>query len=248
MPCSAKNTPRLRITVIVAFLALLGVGPGYAQLPEFEATYRVRYGLLSGELTLALERHGAEYTYRTSLRPRGFASWLRSGEIQEASTLLLVEGRIRPKNYVSTDTISRPERRTRYVFDEPPGRVTGVYKSRAIDLPMQPNGQNRISAQVAVMLALQSDAGFDTLAVFDRGRWRDFRFEVLPGQTANTPAGRFDTVEVRYASRDNDKRWSLHCAETLNFLPVMIVFSEDGAVKSRAMLTDYRMGAGSLPD
>lgn len=248
MPGSAKFTRRLRITAIIATLLLVGATPGYAQLPEFEATYRVRYGLISGELTLELERHDTEYTYRTSLRPRGFASWLRRGEIQETSTLLSVDGRVRPKDYVSTDTIARPNRRVNYDFDQPPGRVTGEYKSRTIDVPMQANGQNRISAQVAVIEALRSGAELDTLAVFDRGRWRDFRFDVLHGQTVNTPSGRFDTVEVRYASRDNDKSWSLHCAEALNFLPVMIVFNEDGAVKSRAMLTDYRIDESASPD
>lgn len=56
------------------------------------------------------------------------------------------------------------------------------------------------------------------------------------------PASLFDTVEVRYASADNKKSWSLHCAASLNFLPVMIVFREEDKVKSRAELTDYRSG------
>ena len=78
--------------------------------------------------------------------------------------------------------------------------------------------------------------------MFDRARWRDFELEIIPDQFARTPYGDFDTVEIRYASTDKDKSWSLHCAPDLNFAPVMIVFREDGKTKSRAELTGYRMG------
>ena len=82
-------------------------------------------------------------------------------------------------------------------------------------------------------------------AVFDRARWRDFELEIIPDQFARTPYGKFETVEIRYASTDKDKSWSLHCAPDLGYAPVMIVFREGGKTKSRAQLTDYRMGEGS---
>ena len=208
----------------------------------FSANYSVRYGLLRGEMSLALRHRDHGFTYETSLRPRGLASWLRRGEIREISNLVLEGGKVRPLDYVAIDTISRPSRRTEYFFGQAAGRVTGSYKSQTVDVPLQANGQNRASVHVAVMRALQSGTEISEVSVFGRGRWKNYRFEITPDQRVETPAGRFDTVAVRYASADNKKSWSLHCAASLNFLPVMIVFREEGKVKSRAELTDYRSG------
>lgn len=210
-----------------------------ANMPTFSATYSVRYGILRGTMTLALERDGSGYIYRTSLRPRGVASWLRRGDIRETSRLRLVEGQIRPLDYQSVDTIANPPRRSNYYFADSPGQVTGDYKSYAVNEPMRSGGHNRISAQVAIMLALQSKSALSEYWIFDRARWRAFHFEVMPEQRAKTPSGNFDTVEVRYARDDDSKSWSLHCAPELDYLPVMIEFREGGKIKSRAVLTDY---------
>jgi hypothetical protein len=241
MADNAKLSRRLQIIIVAAALLQFDAALAQHQLPGFEANYKVRYGILRGQMSLELDRLDAGYAYRTSLRPRGVASWLRSGEIRETSSLESIDGLIRPRDYVSSDTISRPNRYAKYVFDEPPGRITGEYKSRTVDAPMRANGHNRISAHVAIMHALQSSIPLTTIAVFDRGRWRDFKFDVLPGQAVETPAGRFDTTEVRYASVKKQKSWSLHCAEALNYLPVLIVYSENGKIKSRAELLDYQI-------
>lgn len=210
-------------------------------LPGFSASYAVRYGILGGTMTLDLERRDGAYFYETSLRPRGVASWIRRGEIRETTTIMSRDGQLVPLDYVSTDTLARPERRTSYIFDTATGEVNGEYKSRAVSAPMRSGGQNRISAQVAIMRALQTGTELSRFSVFDRGRWKEFEFDVAPGEPADTRAGRFDTVEIRYASPGDKRSWSLHCAPALDYLPVMIVYREDGKTKSRATLTDYEI-------
>ena len=192
-------------------------------------------------MTLRLGRHGTGYLYETSLSPRGVASWIRRGAISERTAIEIFDGAVRPLDYAGTDTISKPVRETRYFFGQAPGRVTGQYKTQLIDAPMRPAGQNRISAQVAIMLALKTNAQISGFPIFDRGRWKNYEFEVVGEQTVKTPSGRFDAVEVRYASADGAKSWSLYCAESFSFLPVMIVYREGDKIKSRALLTDYRI-------
>ena len=212
-----------------------------SSIPTFSASYTVRYGILRGTMTLQLDRQDDAYRYETSLRPRGVASWLRRGEIREITTMLSSDDKVLPLDYASTDTIARPERRAEYIFDTTTGQVSGEYKTREINAPMRSGGQNRISAQVAIMLALQADAEITRFSVFDRGRWKEFEFTVLRDQFADTPAGRFDTVEVRYSSPGDKRSWSLHCAPALNYLPVMIVYREGNKIKSRARLADYEV-------
>ena len=217
-------------------------------VPAFDATYVVRYGILRGTMTLQLSRRDTGYLYETSLSPRGVASWIRHGSISERTVLENLDGTVRPLEYASTDTIASPVRNTSYFFDQEPGRVTGQYKTYLIDEPMRAGGHNRISAQIAIILALRSGTRLSPFSIFDRGRWKDYEFEITGDQTVKTPSGRFDTIEIRYASADNAKSWSLYCAASLDYLPVMIVFRESGKVKSRAQLTDYRIGEQGPPD
>jgi hypothetical protein len=92
---------------------------------------------------------------------------------------------------------------------------------------------------IAIMRALQSDTEFSDYSVFDRGRWKDYQFDIVRNQRAKTPLGNFDTVEIRYSSSGSAKSWSLHCAPTLGYLPVMLIYREGGKIKSRALLTGY---------
>jgi hypothetical protein len=235
------------ITLIsVLFLAALA---NAQPVPLFSASYKVSYGILRGEMTLELRRTGdAEYVYETSLSPRGFVTLFRRGSIVETTSLRIEDGRLVPVDYRSTDTIAHPTRNTVYRFDDPPGRVTGVYKQNTVDEPMRPDGQNRISAHVAVMLAMNAGADMTAISVFDRARWRDFEFEVFPGQAVDTKLGEFDTAEIRYASEDKDKSWSLYCAQALDYAPVMIVYREDGDVKSKAQLIEFESLDNRAPD
>ena len=169
-------------------------------------------------------------------------SWFRNGRIVERTALEIANGTARPLDYVSTDTIARPTRNTSYIFDQVTGRVTGEYKTQVIDQPMRPGGHNRISGQVGIMLALKSGSEISRFPIFDRGRWKDYEFEIAGEQDVDTPSGRFSTVEIRYASLEDEKSWSLYCAPSLNYMPVMIVYREEGKTKSRAELTEYRIG------
>ena len=253
---TAVKYPKIRslsefaVRCIPLLVAVAISSPALADpLPLFSATYKVHYGILHGEMTLELRRaDGAGYVYETSLTPRGVVTIFRRGSIVETTSLEIEDGVLRPRDYHSTDTIADPTRTTVYRFDAPEGRVTGVYKERQIDEPMRPRGHHRISAHVAVMLAMNTGEEMTTIPVFDRARWRDFGFEKLPAGIVKTRLGEFEAVEIRYSSDTKDKSWSLFCAEALDYAPVMIVFSEDGDVKSRAELVAYESLAEDPPD
>ena len=238
-----------RCIMLISFLFLAGVS--YAgPVPLFSASYKVSYGILRGDMTLELRQEDdTGYIYETSLTPRGIVKLFRSGSIVETTSLQIEDGILTPLDYRSMDTIADPTRKTEYLFDTPPGRVTGVYKEREVDEPMRPNGHNRISAHVAVMLAMNTGASMTAISVFDRARWRDFEFEVLPGKTVKTPLGNYETVEIRYSSDKRNKSWSLHCAEALDFAPVMIVYREDDDIKSKSLLIEYEsLSATTVPN
>ncbi len=236
------------ICIGLIFLLFLAGTAGAQPVPLFSAVYKVSYGILRGEMTLELrQQDDSAYIYETSLTPRGIVSMFRRGSIVETTSLRIEDGKLVPTDYRSTDTIASPTRETEYRFDNPAGRVTGVYKERSVDEPMRPNGHNRISAHVAVMLAMNTATEMTGISVFDRARWRDFEFEVLPGQLVKTKPGDFETTEVRYFSNKKNKSWSLYCSEALDYAPVMIIYREDGDIKSKAQLVEYESLSGLDP-
>lgn len=241
--------PSLAMAIFAA--ALLAAAPcAAAELPAFEADFTVRYGMLRGDMRLALQPAGGGYEYRASLEPAGVAAWFRRGRIAERSTLSVEDGAIFPQEYVRTDTIARPMRSSAYVFGS--GRVSGQYKDQPVDAPMRANGQDRISVHVAIMRALITGADIPPYPIFDRGRWKSYRFAVVGRNRVETPAGAFDTIEVSYTDDADDERWSLHFAPALGFLPVALMLYEGDDLRSRALLTDYRLslagGAGRPPE
>jgi hypothetical protein len=252
---SAVKYPKVRsvwesagICIGLIFLLFLAGTAGAQPVPLFSAVYKVSYGILRGEMTLELrQQDDSAYIYETSLTPRGIVSMFRRGSIVETTSLRIEDGKLVPTDYRSTDTIASPTRETEYRFDNPAGRVTGVYKERSVDEPMRPNGHNRISAHVAVMLAMNTATEMTGISVFDRARWRDFEFEVLPGQLVKTKPGDFETTEVRYFSNKKNKSWSLYCSEALDYAPVMIIYREDGDIKSKAQLVEYESLSGLDP-
>jgi hypothetical protein len=241
-----KARPRQRLWLLAAasiwLLAVPAQALPEAPIPTFSAAYKVRYGLLRGTMTLELKQTETAYSYATSLRPTGIVSWFKSGVISERTTLQNIDGTVRPLDYFSEDTIANPVRETTYTFDRHSGRVTGKYKAELVDAPLRDGGHNRISVHVALILALRSGMEISDFSVFDRGRWKNYQFEVINNQPVETPMGNFETVEIRYSSPGDDRSWSLHFAPVLEYHPVMIVFRNGGKVKSRAQLTDYRIG------
>ena len=208
-------------------------------LPQFEAIYTVRLGPLRGTMLLRLSRYGDGYVYETSLEPRGIASIFRRGIIYETTYLVIEDRIVRPVNYTRTDTIADPVRTAYYFFDN--DRVGGIYKSGEVDFPMREGGQNRISAHVAMMLALRNGEPMQSLPVFDRSRWKDYAFSVVPGREVRTKSGTFETVELRFSSPGDEKGSSIFFAPALGFLPVQIEYFESGDVKSRATLDEYQL-------
>jgi hypothetical protein len=117
--------------------------------------------------------------------------------------------------------------------------VTGEYKTQRVDEPMLADGQNRISVQIAVMAALRDGLRPREYAVFDRGRWKTFEFEVVPDREVDLAGEKVPAVEVRYSAASSDREWSLFFAPALDYLPVMLVFRDGGKIRSRATLATY---------
>ncbi|CAN5261129.1 hypothetical protein BH24PSE2_BH24PSE2_19060 [soil metagenome] len=230
----------LRLLAASIPLCLCGPPPASADLgvPEFEAVYKVRVSVASGEMRLNLERRNGALVYHSELEPAGFVGIFKRGMLAETSWFEYGGGEVRPLEYDLADTISE-NHDARYVFDWKDREISGAYRGEPVEAPLAPRTVDRLLLQIAIMSDLVHGRRVDEYTVFDRARAKPYSIDVAESGTAKTPAGRFDVVQVSYTSDDGSKAIVLQCAPEFHYLPVRIEQREDGEVKSRAELVRY---------
>lgn len=203
---------------------------------EFEAAYKVRASIASGDLSMALTTaNDGAYLFRTLTRPRGLVRVFARGEIEESSRLIWQDNSVVPLDYTLTDTISK-NHDAEVNFDWAKGSVVGVERGEQVSGELVPGMLNRAALYVALMQDLKQDRLPEEYVLFDRGRVKTYQVENLGVEAVEVPFGSFQAVKLVRDSDDSRRSMYLWCAPELDFLPVRIdLYKEDKRV-SRAEL------------
>lgn len=225
-------------------MLMLAVAPCHAQTSEtqdhsltaFEAAYKVRASVASGELSMSLRAaENGTWLFRTLTRPRGLVRVFARGEIDERSTLVYQDRSVVPLDYTLTDTISKNHDAS-VNFDWDGGTVVGVERGEEVSGELQDGMLNRAALYVALMRDLKNDRLPDSYVLFDRGRVKTYQLSEAGVESIEVPFGRFETVKLVRESEDSRRSMHLWCAPALDYLPVRIdLYKEDKRV-SRAEL------------
>jgi hypothetical protein len=203
--------------------ACLGAAVHAAPLPDFSASYELRFGSLRiGTSTISLENGaGGSYVYESLSTPIKLVSWLFKETLHETSKGTLAGAGVRPDTYHYLRSGGR-ERKEQLEFDWQAMTVSnnpGVSSSQ-MDIPA--GTLDKLASQLAMMLALRDGETDISFKIADDDKLREYRFRVVGEETLELPAGTFDTVKVTKL-RDNKKRETfIWCAPALNYLPVRI--------------------------
>ena len=205
-------------------------------IPEFEASYKVRASIASGELSMSLTSDAdGKYLFRTLTRPRGLVRILARGEIDEQSHILFEDSMVVPLDYTLRDTISK-NHDADYTYDWKAGLVSGTERGAEVSGKLEPGMLNRAALYVALMQDLSNDRLPASYTLFDRGRVKSFDIENLGNETVDVPFGRFESVKLVRDSDNSRRSMFLWCVPELNYLPVRIdLFKGDKRI-SRAEL------------
>lgn len=211
-------------------------GSATALPAEFEAAYKVRASIASGELSMSLSTaDGGAYLFRTVTRPRGLVRMFARGEIDERSSLEIKGGMVVPLDYIVRDTISK-NHDADVRFDWEDGTVEGEERGEQVSGETQPGLLNRAALYVAIMRDLQLDQLPDEYVLFDRGRVKAYQLENLGSEVVEVPYGRFEAVKLVRDAEDSSRSMYLWCAPELDYLPVRIELYKDDKRVSRADL------------
>jgi hypothetical protein len=203
--------------------ACLGAAAHAAPLPDFSASYELRFGSLRiGTSTISLENGaGGSYVYESRSTPIKLVSWLFRETLHETSNGTLAGTDIRPDTYHYLRSGSK-ERKEQLEFDWQAMTVTNSLENGDGEMDIPAGTLDKLASQLAMMLALRDGKTDISFKIADDDKLKEYRFQVVGEETLALPAGTFDTVKITKL-RDNKKRETfIWCAPALNYLPVRI--------------------------
>ncbi len=240
---NSESTVRQRLArrllpgvAVVGLIASGALAASDGVIPEFQASYKVRASIASGELSMSLAAlEDGKYLFATLTRPRGLVRVIARGEIDERSHVRFEGNTVVPLDYVLLDTIS-DDHDANYQYDWAAGEVTGVERGAEVSGTLQPGMLNRAALYLAIMADLRNDALPESYTLFDRGQVKSFNITNAGSETVEVPHGRFETVKLVRDSDGSSRSMILWCAPALGYLPVKIELMKGDKRISRAEL------------
>jgi hypothetical protein len=163
----------------------------------FVATYNVTYrGLSAGQLKFSLTREPGtgRYVYETRVDPSMLARLVVSGAAVERTVMEIGPDGVRPIEWTLDDGKSTDKDDGHLSFDWTRGRVTGRVKQKNVDLPIEPGVQDRLSIQIAVVVALMRGQEPGTVSLVDDNQVKRYLYTRKETTSVDTPLGKLDAV------------------------------------------------------
>lgn len=151
---------------------------------------------------------------------------------------------VRPREYVSNDTLSREKEDVTIHFDWDTGEARGTVNGREVVSVIDGLAHDRVSIQYEVMHDLISGDTSANYTMFEIDRLRPVNVQIIGEKTVKVPAGEFLVIGVQHQAEGSKRVTTLWCAERLGYLPVVIEQHRKGKLKVRATLEDYTPTSG----
>lgn len=215
--------------------------PVAVALVPFEAEYRMlRDGMHIADARFVLARDGEDgWTFMSETKPAGLVALLRSDVIVEHSAFRMGAERPIPLHYRYEHRGSNKDRDARYAYDWQRERVTGVFRGKPVDLPLQRGTLDPLTLRLAVGLDLARGALQPSYAVIERRHQRQYDLAALAPQRIRLPAGELDVVGVARSSDDGTKTTRFLFAPANNWAPALMEQAETDEATYRLELTSF---------
>ncbi len=203
-----------RVTAF-ALLALLAnsllasnVSADSCVVSAFRATYAAQFrGMDGGNLIFTFQpaTEPGQYIYETTADPSFLASLVVSRSANERSRLAIDAQGVRPLEWMFDDGKGSDKADGSLKFDWSAQRVTGRIERENIDFPTEPNLQDRLSIQIAVMTALLRGEEPSAFRMIDDNRIKRYTYRKIGDTTLDTPLGKIPTV-IYESTREGSSR------------------------------------------
>ena len=220
----ARALVRVAAAMLCAAAILSPVKAIAAELLEpFEASYAwIWHGATVALSRVKLEhRAGDIWVYSSSSEPRGLGVLYPMRPVMQSVLRVSAEG-VRPLSYHATDGTSSNERGAELTFDWDAMRVTGVYESVPVDLPLQRGVQDDLSIQIALLVALRAGHAPGDLLLIDKNMVRRYSYSRENDETIATSLGPIQTAVYASHHEGSPRVTRFWCAPSKGFVPVRV--------------------------
>ena len=218
-------------------LGLLFSSSGWSMPSEFQAIYNAQLKQVDGQVMMTLKKEQDNlFSYETITRPSGFWRVIIDGSILEKSTFSLKNGVIQSKTYNLTDTIRSKPRQSSAIFDWDNMLLSGHYKDRKFELPLNNYVIDRVALQIAIILNSQQGNNSSEYYILDRDKLLKVQVNNKEIVNIRVPFGEFDALKIDHASEASDSINSLWLAPELGYIPIKIAQKKDGKTVFSASL------------
>ena len=230
------NSRKIKKSATLIF-ALLFYSLGWSIPSEFQAIYNAQLKQVDGQVMMTLKKEQDNlYSYEIITRPSGFWRVIIDGSIREKSTFVFNDGLVQSKTYELTDTIRSKPRQSLAIFDWDNLLLSGNYKDRKFELPLNIDVIDRATLQIAIIANNQGPNLSSDYYILDRDKV--LKVQVNKKDTVNVPVpfGDFETIEIQHRSEQSEITNSLWLAPELGYIPVKIAQKKDGKTVFSASL------------
>ena len=195
-----------------------------APLPDFSASYELRFGSLrigTSEISLENDADGS-YRYESRSTPTPLVSWLLKDRLHETSIGTLADSGVRPDEYHYERSGGSKERKAELSFDWQAMTVSNHVEDSRWKMDIPAGTLDKLVTQLAMMLALRAGETDITFNIADGGKLKEYHFRVVGREKLELPAGTFETVKITKVRKNKKRETFIWCAPALNYLPVRI--------------------------
>lgn len=170
------------------------------------------------------------------------------GELTEDERFHLdARGAIQVDSYQSRKAVFGVTRVEQLTVDHDRNSARYQSKKRTREIPLRPGYLGPVSYQLQLARDLDSGAPLPSYQVIDRGKLKDYRFEVVGEETLATPLGAIRTLKLRRV-RDNQERETLFwLAPAWHFLVVKLWQREEDGQNYELTLSAATVNGQALP-
>ena len=231
------NSRKIKKSATLIF-ALLFYSLGWSIPSEFQAIYNAQLKQVDGQVMMTLKKEQDNlYSYEIITRPSGFWRVIIDGSIWEKSTFSLTNGVIQSKTYDLTDTIRSKPRQSLAIFDWDNLLLSGNYKDRKFELPLNIDVIDRATLQIAIIANNQGPNLSSDYYILDRDKVLKVQVNKKDTVNVRVPFGEFETIEIQHRSEQSEITNSLWLAPELGYIPIKIAQKEDGKIVFSASLS-----------
>ena len=229
----------MRNLILSSFLATsIFINSSWALPTEYSAIYNAKLKQADGVLATQLKKNGDVYSFELITEPTGFWKVITKGSVIERSRFVIENDQLKTYDYHLIDTIRKKSRESESEFNWSTSKITGYYKDREIDIPLEGKTLSRIVLQLQIMHDQEKQIASTDYLILDKDALK--KITVFPEEfitETSVPFGKFQTIKISHQSENSERLNSLWLAPELNFIPIKISQSINGKTSFEANLT-----------